>query len=348
MKKTLSTMLILLVVISSIFAQGAKSTAVSEELGSGKLVLYTTNFDEEYNLIVGGFEKKYPNIKIEAITGGAGELKTRIKAEAENPQADVMFGGLIYSDFVNMGDFFETYVAANDKAFPAEMRNTTGKLTNGTIQVVNLFVNKAEARKLGVTITSYEDLLNPVLKGKIISANPAASSSAWNQLSTMLSSMGGYESKKAWDYIEALVKNLNGVMSSGSSGAYKGVFNGEYVVGITYESPCLTYIEDGYGDKVEIVYPTEGSNAITFASAIVKGSKNMDNAKLFMDWIASDEGQGLWATSTVRPANTNVPITNTVLTPTNKIKLSARDNEYLANNQQAILDRWTALWAKHN
>ena len=207
---------------------------------------------------------------------------------------------------------------------------------------------QAEAKKLGVTITGYKDLLNPVLKGKIISADPAASSSAWNQLSTMLSSMGGYESKEAWDYVEALVKNLNGVMSSGSSGAYKGVFNGEYVVGITYESPCLTYIEDGYGDLVEIVYPVEGSNAITFASAIVKNAKNMDNAKLFMDWIASDEGQGLWATSTVRPANTNIPITNSVLTPTNKIKLSPRDNDYLAKNQQNILNRWKDLWAKHN
>lgn len=348
MKKFVATLLVCSAVTMGLFAQGTKGTAPIAESGTGKLVIYTTNFDEEYNLIVGGFEKKYPNIKVEAITGGAGELKTRIKAEAANPQADVMFGGLIYSDYVNMGDSFETYVAANDKAFPAEMRNTTGKLTNGTIQVVNLFVNKAEAKKLGVTITGYKDLLNPVLKGKIISADPAASSSSWNQLSTMLSSMGGYESKQAWDYLEALVKNLNGVMSSGSSGAYKGVFNGEYVVGITYESPCLTYIEDGYGDLVEIVYPVEGSNAITFASAIVKDAKNMANAKLFMDWIASDEGQGLWATSTVRPANTNIPITNAVLTPTNKIKLSPRDNDYLARNQQVILDRWKDLWAKNN
>ena len=259
-----------------------------------------------------------------------------------------MFGGLIYSDFVNMGDSFETYVAANNSAFPPEMQNTNGKLTNGTIQVVNLLVNRDEAKRLGVTVTGYKDLLNPALKGKIISANPAASSSAWNQLSTMLSSMGGYESEEAWDYIESLVKNLNGVMSSGSSGVYKGVFNGEYVVGITYESPCLTYIEDGYGDRVEIVYPVEGSNAITFASAIVKNAKNMDNAKLFIEWIASDEGQGLWATSTVRPANTNIPITNKVLTPTSEIKLSPRDNEYLAKNQQAILDKWTELWAKYN
>lgn len=348
MKKGLMALLICLVSASTVFAQGTKEASKVSEPGTGKLVVYTTNFDEEYNLIVGGFEAKYPNIEVEAINGGAGELKTRIKAEAENPQADVMFGGLLYSDYVNMGDYFEPYVAENNAAFPAAMQNVTGSLTNGTIQVVNLIINRAEAKKLGVTITSYEDLLNPKLKGKIISANPASSSSAWNQLSTILSSMGGYESEEAWDYVGELVENLDGVMSSGSSGVYKGVYNGEYVVGLTYESPCVTYVEDGHGDVIEIVYPTEGSNAITFASGIVKNATDMANAKLFMDWIASDEAQALWATSTVRQANTNVPTTNTVLTPTDQIVLSPRDNDYLAKNQGKIVEMWTQVWAEHN
>lgn len=348
MKKGIIFLLISFIVMSAAFAQGSNEATTKNESGTGKLVIYTTNFDEEYNLIVGGFEEKYPDIKIEAINGGAGELKTRIKAETENPQADVMFGGLLYSDYVNMGEYFEPYVAKNNDAFPEAMRNNTGVLTNGTIQIVNLIINRAEAKKLGVTITSYADLLNPKLKGKIISANPASSSSAWNQLSTILSSMGGYESAEAWDYVDKLVQNLDGVMSSGSSGVYKGVFNGEYVVGLTYESPCVTYIEDGHGDVIEIVYPTEGSNAITFASAIVKNAKNMDNAKLFMDWIASDEAQALWASSTVRQANTNIPTTNKVLTPTDKISLSSRDSDYLAKNQANIVEKWTQVWAKHN
>jgi iron(III) transport system substrate-binding protein len=347
-KKLVVAVFICIFALSGIFAQGSKEAAMKEEPGKGSLVIYTTNFDEEYNLIVGGFQEKYPDLKIEAINGGAGELKTRIKAESANPQADVMFGGLLYSDFVNMGEYFEPYVAANNNAFPEGMQNTTGCLTNGTIQIVNLIVNRAEAAKLGVSINSYQDLLNPILKGKIISADPASSSSAWNQLSTILSAMGGYESEKAWNYVENLIINLKGVMSSGSSGVYKGVFNGEYVVGLTYESPCVTYIEDGHGDVIEIVYPTEGSNAITFASAIVKDAKHLTNAKLFMDWIASDEAQGLWATSTVRQANTNIPTTNAVLTPSDKIKLVPRDNDYLAKNQQKILEHWTQLWAKNN
>ncbi|MDD4083412.1 MAG: extracellular solute-binding protein [Bacilli bacterium] len=344
MKKLLTIMLILSVVLVSTFAQAEKE----EVAGSGTLVLYSTVYDAEYNMIVDAFQAKYPNITVECVNGGAGELKTRIKAEAENPQADAMFGGLLYSDYISMGDNFEPYVAKNNDNMPEGFKNDTGCLTYNTIQFVNLLVNRAEAKKLGVEIKSYKDLLNPALKGKIITANPAASSSAWNQLSTILAVMGGYESDEAWSYVDKLVQNLDGVMSSSSSSVFKGVYNGEYVVGLTYEAPCVTYIEEGKGDIVEIVYPTEGITAIPFASGIIKNAKHMDNAKLFMDFVVSDEAQKLWAGSTARQANINLPTTNEVLTPAGDIKVVQRDAEYLANHQVDIVANWEKIWSKHN
>jgi iron(III) transport system substrate-binding protein len=352
MKKICILFVTLFFVTGLIFAGGNKeangSAGTTTNTGTGKLVVYTTTYDAEYELIVGGFQKKYPNIKIEPVTAGAGELKTRIKAEAANPQGDVMFGGLLYSDYVNMPDAWEPYVSPTDATFPENFRNTTKALTFTTIQLVNLLVNKAEAAKLGVTINSYDDLLNPKLKGKIISANPAASSSAWNQLTTILTVKGGYESPAAWDYLDKLVQNLDGVMTGSSSAVYKGAFNGEYVVALTYEAPCVTYIEEGFGDVVDIVFPSEGITAIPFASAIIRNAKNMDNAKLFIDWVSSEEAQKLWAGSTARHANTNLPTTNTVLTPVNRIKIFPRDEKYLAENEEKIKERWSQLWAKYN
>ena len=347
MKKTLAVSFLFFMAACLLFAGGSKEKQTNQA-GTGKLVIYSTTYDEEFNLIVGGFEKKYPEIKIETVNGGAGELKTRIAAEAENPQADVMFGGLLNSDYTKMPDSWEPYVAKNNDSFPDGFKNDTGSLTYITIQLVNLLVNRAEAERLGVSINSYEDLLNPVLKGKIASADPTASSSAWNQLSTILAAKGGYESKEAWDYVDKLVANLNGVLTSGSSGVYKGVYNGEYVVGLTYEAPCVTYIEEGHGDIVEIVFPSEGITAIPFASAIIKNAKNMENAKLFIEWVASDEAQKLWAGSTARQANTNMPTTNKTLIPVGDIKIVPRDGKYLAENQKKIIEKWSTIWAKHN
>ena len=317
--------------------------------GTGKLVLYSTVYDDEYNMIVDAFTRKY-NIKIELVQGGAGELKSRIKAEAANPQGDVMFGGLLYSDYLNMANLLETYVAANDAAFPKGFRNTTGKLTWTTTQVVNLLVNRKLAAKLGVQIKGYKDLLNPALKGKIVSADPSASSSAWRQLTTMLVVMGNgdYQSPAAWDYLDKLVANLGGVMTTSSSAVYKGVYNGEYVVALTYEAPCVTYIKEGKGDIVEVVYPVEGTTNSPFASAIIKDAKDMANAKLFIDFLASDEAQTLWAGSEARHANTNIPTTNKYLTPIAKMKVVPEDLEYIAVHQKEILDRFAKLWAKNN
>ncbi len=343
MKKVMIAALCVLVVGGFLFAQGA-----SDKKQDSKLVVYTTAADEEYETIVGGFMEKYPHIRVEAVQAGAGELKTRIKAEAGNPQADIM-SGLNYPDYLSMKENWESYIPSNNDQLPPNMQNNTeGKLHFGTVQVTNLLVNKAEAAKLGVTIESYEDLLNPVLKGKIISANPAASSSAWNQLSTMLSSMGGYESKEAWDFLEKLAQNLNGVMSGSSSASYQTVLQGEYVVGITYEAPCVTYIEEGQGDKIEIVYPKEGTNYIQFASAIIKNAKNMENAQLFIEWLMSDELQANLAKTTQRQANITLPTTNPNMLSMTEIKFSDRDEEYLAANQQKILERWASIWAKYN
>lgn len=350
LKKRLLVMIAVGMLICNLgFAQGQKELGGSSSSGpSGKLVVYSTAADEEFNIIVGGFQEKYPNIKVEAVQAGAGELKTRIKAEAENPQADIM-SGLNYPDYLSMKDNWQPYVAKNNDKLPASMQNNTeGCLTYGTVQLVNLLVNKAEAKKLGVEINSYMDLLNPKLKGKIISANPAASSSAWNQLSTMLAAMGGYESQSTWDYLDKLAENLGGVMSGSSSNCYKTVLAGEYVVGITYEAPCVTYIEEGQGDIVEIVYPTEGINAIQFASAIIKGAKNIDNAQLYIDWLVSDELQGNLAKTTQRQANISIPTTNPNMKSMTEIKIIPRDEAYLAKHQVEILDRWQKIWAKYN
>ncbi|MGI6772138.1 MAG: extracellular solute-binding protein [Clostridiales bacterium] len=327
---------------------GTKSESGVDTSVSGTLVIYTTTYDIEYKLIIEeGFLKKYPNVKVESVQAGAGELKTRIKSEIENPQGDVMFGGLAYSD-ADLG-IWEKYVSKNDVTMPDSAKNTTGYLTWTTIQLENLLVNIDAAKAAGIdpdSITGFDSLLDPKLKGKIIWADPSASSSAWNMLATILVTKGGYESKEAWDYVDKLLAN-GVVVGNSSSSCYKSVYEGEYVVGLTYEAPCVSYIEGGEGDKVKIVYMEEGTSAFPFASAIIKGAKNMEIAKLFIDYVASEEAQKLWASSTARQANTKLPTTNQYLTDVSKIKIVESDHQYLKDNRDKILEKFQEIFVKH-
>lgn len=347
MKKLLSILLVVALAMTFVFANAAKEEAASNE-PSGTLVLYSTIGDAEYHYFVDPFLEKYPNIEIELVTGGAGELKTRIASEAGNPQGDVMFGGLVYSDAINYADLWEGYVSPNVAKMGLPKKSK--ELNWITTQVVNLLVNKKELAKLGIKVEGYEDLLQPELKGKIIMADPTSSSSAWNNLASMMTVMGNGDptNPKAWEYVEKFIAQLDGKISSSSSKTYKDVLKGEYPVGVTYEGPCIQYFEDGVAGDLEIVYMKEGTISTTFGTAVIKNAPHMENAKLFADWVCSDECQAILNATVQRGANLKIASTNPYVLDASKIKFVTFDEEFFAVHQAEIKQRWTESWAKIN
>jgi iron(III) transport system substrate-binding protein len=211
----------------------------------------------------------------------------------------------------------------------------------------NLLVNTDLEAGLGITINSYADLLNPLLKGKIAMGDATKSSSAFAQLTNMLLVKGGYDSAEAWDFVKQLMVQMDGVMIGSSSAIYKGVQAGEYVVGLTYEDPSVALLTDG-AKNVRVVYPTEGAVWLPAASAIVAGAKNLDNAKLFLDFLISVEGQTIVASLTNRPVNTSIANTNQYMKPFSQIKLVFEDIQYVANKKVEYQKKFADLWAEVN
>ena len=102
-----------------------------------------------------------------------------------------------------------------------------------------------------IEINGYADLLNPELKGKIVFADPQASSSSFEHLVNMLYAMGTDGQPNGWDYVREFCKQLpNGCVNS-SSAVYKGVADGEYAVGLTFEQGAATYVSQG---NIKVVY----------------------------------------------------------------------------------------------
>ena len=275
MKKIMSLVIVLTLVVGLLAGCGnSNGNNESASKNSDKLVVYTPNSESIINTIIPLFEKE-TGITVELISAGTGELMKRIQSEKANPYADVLFGGG-YSLYMENADLFEDYVSPNDQYLLEGHRNTSGFATpyisDGSVLLVN-------TNLIGdITIEGYADLLNPKLKGKIASADPASSSSAFAQLTNMLMAMGGdYTSDAGWDYVSKLVENLDGKIASGSSAVHKSVADGEYIVALTYEDPSASYVKSG--GPVKIVYPKEGAVFLDAVSGIVKGTKNIDNPK---------------------------------------------------------------------
>ena len=350
MKKLASLLVVLFLLSAFTFASGVGEKAATGGGPSGELIIYTSYSNDLQQILIDSFREKYPQIDVQLVEGGAGELKARVKAEAANPQGDIITG-ITYSDYNEMKPFLQPYIAKNNAAMPEDARGETtdGYLTYQVAQCVNLLVNKQLANNLVVEIKGYNDLLNPKLKGKITAANPSNSSSAWDQLVTMLVVMGGLGSEESWTYVEKFTQQLDGKISGSSSGVYKNVLNGEYVVGVTYEAPCIEYIKSGQGDKVELVYMEEGTTASFHGNGIIKDCKKLDNAKLFIDHLIHDETQKhIEKNGSHRQANLNLPTTVDFRIPMENLKLMYRDEQYLAEHRAEIVARWEAIWAKYS
>lgn len=299
------------------------------------LVIYSPNSEDIVNTIIPMFEKE-TGIKVELISAGTGELIKRIQSESENPYADVMFGGS-KAQALGYPELFEEYVSKNNDDMEEGHQNVAGFLTPYTADGSVILVN---TDLIGdIEINGYADLLNPELKGKIAAADPASSSSAFAQLTNMLLAMGGdYTSDAGWDYVGELVANLDGKVASGSGAVHKGVADGEYVVGLTYEDPSSSYVRDGA--PVEIVYPLEGTVFLDAGLEIVKGAKNLDNAKKFVDFVISKEAQDAFGTElTNRPLRKDVELGDH-MTPLSDIKIIVEDEDYVTENRDQIIERY--------
>ena len=308
---------------------------------SKKLVIYSPNSEGIMNAVIPLFEEK-TGIKVEQISAGTGELIKRLETEAADPYADVLFGGT-YTQYLNNSDLFQDYVSKEDENVVDEYRNKFGYVTFTVLDGSLMIVNKELTE--GVEIKNYEDLLNPALKGKIATADPANSSSAFAQLTNILLAKGGYESDEAWDYVGKLIEQWDGKIQSGSSSVYKSVVDGEMLVGLTYEDPVAKLIKDG-ATNVELVYPTEGSVFLPAGTGIVKDAKNLENAKLFVDFLLSEEVQNIFGLDlTNRPVRKGA-VVGDHLKSFDDIPLIFEDMEYVDKHKAEIVERYTSLFAE--
>ena len=311
--------------------------ASAAALAEGTLSICSPNSDGLLSIIP-LFEAK-TGIKVNVESLGTGDCMKRIASEVEQEFAtfDLMYGGSL-ANYVANADLFQDYVSPEDANLMEAYKNTRGYCTNYTIDGSVLLVNKDLLAEAGVTVTGYADLLKPELVGKIASADPSSYSSAFCQLTNMLLAMGGYESEEAWQYVEDLFVGQEVAITSGSSAVYKGVYNGEYAVGLTYEDPCATLIKDG-ATNIEVIYPVEGTVFLPAQIGIIKNAKNVEEAKAFVDFMLSEEAQIYLAENTTSRNVREVVYTNETMKQLSEIYLIFEDSDYVIANTSALKEK---------
>ncbi|MFU0828938.1 MAG: Iron ABC transporter substrate-binding protein [Lachnoclostridium sp.] len=305
------------------------------------LVVYTARSEELNKAVISEFEQE-TGIKVELVTAGTGELLKRAESEKDNPLGDVLWAA-DRTMLAASSDLFMEYVSTEDGNMMDGFQNKTGYFSPAFSDPPVLIVNTN--LKGDIEINGFEDLLNPELKGKIAFGDPVNSSSAFQSLVAMLYAMGDNNdpmSDSAWNYVDQFLKNLDGKMCNSSSQVYKGVAEGEYIVGLTWEDPAANYVKEGAA--VEVVFPEEGTIFPGESVQILKNCKHPENAKKFVDFMLSEQVQNkVGSELTVRPLRQNATLAD-YMTPQSEIKLfSNYDEGWVADNKLDITNKFSEV-----
>ena len=318
---------------------GAEAAKAPEDY-KGTVVVYSPHEADPLNAGVNLFMEKYPNVKVEVVAAGTGELCNRIAAESANPIADVMWGGGADS-LAAFKDYFEPYVCANDEFIGEAYKDPDDKWIGESPLPLVIFFNKDLIQKDGLTTPeTWEDLTKPEWKGKIAYCLPSKSGSAFTQLCTMILSHGGKETKTGWEFIKKLYDNLDGKIVDSSGKCHKMVADGEFYVGLTLEKSAVQYKDDS---SVGFVYPQDGTSAVPDGVALVKGAPNEENAKLFIDFVTSKECQTEQSQNWGRrPVRSDMEV-GEGMAKLEDLVLVDYDFDWAANEKESIIERFNDI-----
>jgi iron(III) transport system substrate-binding protein len=246
------------------------------------------------SMIAVTFEKSQ-GIKVNMSLKGSGEAIAQILAERANPKTDVWFGGTgdphLQAAEQNLSQEYKSPSLPQLHDWAQKQAAQSGYKTVGIYSgPLGFGYNSELVKKKNIPVpTTWNDLLKPVYKGEIQSANPASSGTAYTMIATLVQLMG---EDQAFEYLKKLHGNIATYTRSGT-GPIKAVARGEATISISF-------VHDGPGEKaqgfpLETVTPTDGTGAEIGSMSIIKGARNLDAAKAFYEWALTPSAQALGA-----------------------------------------------------
>lgn len=310
--------------------------------GNKTLIMYSSLPEGEIPSYVEAF-KEDTGIQIEYVRQSAGEVLSRLQVEKSNPQASIWFGGPAdtYIAAAKAG-VLEPYKSEELKNIPENYIDKEGNWSPIYVGAMAFACDSEWFKKQGLEYPkSWEDLLKPEFEGQISMAHPGSSGTAYTILSTIVQMKGQEE---AWAYFNKLNKNIRQYTKSGSAPP-KNVALGEAAIGISFSHDCLKPTVEGY--PIELSFPADGTGYEIGAVAIVKGAKEEENAKKFIDWILSEKGQKVYTTNN----SFRLPINKNVEPPQGAVKISDLavidyDFEWAGDNRKELIKLFTEKVAK--
>ena len=266
---------------------GASEDLIKAAQEEGTLVVYGS-CEEDYLAAACNHFQEVFGIEVQYQRLSTGEVQAKIEEENGNPSGDVWFGGTTDPyNVVTKEGLLEPYEAANashitDPKYMDADGNWYGIYTG----LLGIMYNKDELARLEKDAPEdFADLIDPQYEGLIWSSNYNTAGTAKLIVNTMIQKYGHDEGIQ---FLVDLDKNVQVYTKSGS-GPSKNIGTGECTIGLGFLHDGIFQIVDQGYENIELVVPSSGTSCEVGATAIFKGAKHPNAAKLWIEYALSPE-----------------------------------------------------------
>ncbi|WP_127104973.1 ABC transporter substrate-binding protein [Pararhodobacter zhoushanensis] len=263
-----------------------------------------------YGAVIDGFRQMYPFLEINELNpdaGSADELEA-IRANRDNtgPQApDVIDVGLAFGPTAAAEGLITPYMVSTWDTIPEGARDAEGHWYGDYYGVMSFIVNTDLVENVP---TSFADLLKPEYVGQVaLAGDPRASNQAI--LAVMAAGMaqgaepGTAAAEAGLEYFAQLNASGNFVPVIGRTGT---LAQGTTPILIQWDYNALSARDTLAGNPpVEVVVPTDAVLAGVYVQAISAFAPHPNAARLWMEYLYSDEGQLGWLAGYCHPIRFN-------------------------------------------
>ena len=261
---------------------------------AGELSIYYASSRDLFEPVVQAFAASRPDIKVSSFRQPTEELMATVELEirAGKPRADV----IVCAPTQLLG--LQQQYKALERFTPKDLEKIKKELRDPEMLLtptgLNLSLIQYNTKRItGADIPKkFTDLLNPKFNNQIVLSDPRSSGTAHNHIWFLTKYMAETQGEPpyGWSFYRELRKlNAKYVASNGTVRAM--VQTGERSLGLQNLDDAMKSIASG--EPASFVLAQEGSTAMINAASLVKGSKNLAEAKAFVDFMLTEKGQDM-------------------------------------------------------
>lgn len=320
MKVSVKQGVVLAMVVSSVMMSSAHA-----------LTVYTAGPGSLAKSLASGFEKK-TGVKVDIFQATTGKVMARLEAEQANPQADILISASwdTAEDLHNRG-WLLPYQSANAGNVP-EMLKSTDYIAQGVSALGIVWNTKSGTPEP----KEWKDLTAVAFKDKVTTPDPALSGASLDLLIGLQNGMGD----NAWTLFDELKKN-GMVVSGPNAQAVTPVMQGAKAA-VFGAVDYVTYGNIEQGESLKVIFPASGTVIAPRPMMILKSTQHEADAKAFVDYVLSPEGQKMVADAWLMPARSDVQAKRPLFT---ELKVLPTKNDGTSERGD-VLKRFNALFAQ--